>query len=84
LNLALGRITLLVAAITLGLSCDGSSTPTAPPEGLEDHTVRRGGAFHRSGLNDPEQNCVQCHGADLRGGDNGEPSCFLCHGEVWN
>ena len=26
-------------------------------------------------------NCAACHGADLRGGANGEPSCFLCHGQ---
>ena len=80
----LGSATLLVAAIVLGLSCGDSDSPTAPPMGIEDHTIRRGGAFHRAGLNDPEQNCVQCHGADLQGGDNGEPSCFLCHGAVWN
>ncbi|MCK5439673.1 MAG: hypothetical protein KAI97_07000 [Gemmatimonadetes bacterium] len=82
--MTLGRAMLSLVAILLGLSCGSSSSPTAPPAGLEDHTVRRGGAFHRPGLTAPAENCVQCHGADLRGGDNGEPSCFSCHGNIWD
>jgi mono/diheme cytochrome c family protein len=47
-----------------------------------DHTVNKGGAYHKPGLNDPMTNCVSCHGADLRGGTAGV-SCFKCHGQKW-
>ncbi len=60
-----------------------SSDSTAPEGGPAGHDVRISGVFHANGLNAPTQNCTQCHGADLRGGDNGEPSCFSCHGQVW-
>lgn len=60
-----------------------SSDSTAPNEGPAGHDVRISGVFHASGLDAPTQNCTQCHGADLRGGDNGEPSCFSCHDQVW-
>lgn len=73
---------LVMATITLALgSCSDSSTsPDNAPEG---HTVRVGGANHAPGLNNPLANCTQCHGADLRGGGDGQPSCFTCHGQKW-
>ena len=48
-----------------------------------DHTVSLEGADHMPGLDDPVANCRDCHGSELRGGENGEPSCFVCHGPVW-
>jgi hypothetical protein len=50
-----------------------------PPE---DHTISKDGAMHKSGLNQPVDNCVNCHGADLKGGTTGV-SCYECHGEKW-
>ena len=47
------------------------------------HTVIENGVAHAPGLNDPTQNCTECHGADLRGGSDDEPSCFACHGQQW-
>ncbi len=48
------------------------------------HTVSQDGALHAPGLQSPETNCTACHGSDLRGGTGGEPSCFSCHGAIWN
>jgi hypothetical protein len=43
------------------------------------HTVTLGGKSHRPNYCTPYQNCTSCHGQDLRGGTNGEPSCLKCH-----
>jgi hypothetical protein len=58
---------------------DGNGAGPAP----EGHTVSRDGVLHMTGLNDPLSNCTGCHGADLRGGAEGQPSCYRCHGEKW-
>ncbi len=47
------------------------------------HDQNLGGAMHASGYCSPLQNCSSCHGPDLRGGSNGEPSCYQCHGTLW-
>ena len=47
-----------------------------------DHTVSKDGVMHRSGLNDPTQNCTTCHGNDLTGG-TAQVSCYECHGQEW-
>ena len=46
-----------------------------------DHTIDLDGAYHKSGLKAPTTNCVECHGATLRGGAG--PSCYDCHGKKW-
>jgi hypothetical protein len=76
LILALGTALLLAA-------CSGSDT-TAPPNTPASHTVNKDGHWHAPGLNQPEGVCTQCHGADLRGGTAGQPSCYSCHGKKWN
>lgn len=48
----------------------------------EDHSVNKGGVMHKTGLTDPEANCVACHGADLRGSGN-VSSCYSCHNKNW-
>ena len=61
----------------------GCSNPSeSENEAPADHTVNQDGVRHKSGLNDPEVNCVACHGADLRGGQVGV-SCYQCHGKKW-
>jgi mono/diheme cytochrome c family protein len=35
------------------------------------------------GFNNPIQNCTACHGANLQGGADGQPSCTRCHGVKW-
>ena len=72
-----------IACLFITCSDDGPSGPGTPPAGAPNHTLRVGGAYHLEGHRDPETNCVLCHGADLRGGDQGEPSCFSCHGREW-
>ena len=61
------------ALVAAAVACGGDR-----PDG---HTVNKDGNFHRPGLTDPLTNCVDCHGADLRGGEG--PSCFTCHGVKW-
>ena len=76
------RTKLLLAAPVLvaALAAGGCKSPASntPPAG---HTVSKSGVFHKPGLTDPLANCVQCHGADLRGGSG--PSCCSCHGQKW-
>ena len=76
---------LLVAALALlPLGCDDDDDdPTGPSSAPASHTISRDGVRHLAGLNDPETNCTACHGVDLRGGDNGEPGCYSCHGQKW-
>lgn len=73
-------LTLLLALATAA-ACDDD--PTLPADAPEGHTLNIDGVAHRPGLNDPATNCASCHGADLRGGDDGEPGCFDCHGQKW-
>ncbi len=47
------------------------------------HNQSQDGHRHAAGLCTPTDTCVLCHGADLRGGLNGEPSCFSCHDQTW-
>jgi hypothetical protein len=47
------------------------------------HTVNLGGHMHAPNYCQPFANCTGCHGADLRGGTKGQPSCFTCHGDLW-
>jgi mono/diheme cytochrome c family protein len=71
----------LVAVLAFGMiactspASDNSSHPS-------DHTINKGGTYHKAGLNDPMTNCVSCHGSDLKGGTAGV-SCFSCHGQKW-
>jgi hypothetical protein len=55
-----------------------------PNCGMVAHTVNLGGHLHAPGYCTPLTNCVTCHGAQLLGGRNGEPSCTSCHGQNWN
>ena len=74
----------LVAVIALALlssSCGSSSM--GPGNAPATHTVNNGGVAHAPGFNQPLTNCTSCHGATLRGGQSGEPSCYKCHGQKW-
>jgi len=41
------------------------------------HTLSLAGVSHLEGHTDALVNCVECHGATLRGGSG--PSCYSCH-----
>lgn len=58
------------------------TTDKTTSETPSDHNVNEHGVMHKSGLRDPENNCVGCHGSDLRGGDSA-PSCYSCHNKKW-
>lgn len=73
-------VSLLVLAAPAACGDDDGAAPEDAPPG---HTVVQEGVAHRPGLRDPNQNCTGCHGADLRGGADGEPSCYSCHGQKW-
>jgi mono/diheme cytochrome c family protein len=79
---SLSRFLALVLFLGLApLACSDSSTvPADAPEG---HTVMKDGVAHAAGLSDPLQNCSSCHGANLGGGSQGQPSCTTCHGIKW-
>lgn len=76
------RIVLTILLCLVVAGC-GSDDTTIPEDAPENHTVVEDGVAHASGLKDPENNCVGCHGNDLGGGDDDEPSCFSCHGRKW-
>ncbi len=81
---ALQRIAILTfLMLAAATACGGDDDSTAPDNAPPGHTVVQDGVAHAPGLNNPTQECVACHGADLRGGANGEPSCFSCHGREW-
>jgi len=72
----------LCAALTVAsIACSDS---TAPADAPANHTVNMEGQWHAPGLQSPEGACTTCHGADLRGGMDGQPSCYSCHGKKWN
>ncbi len=64
------------------LQCHGALWNTCGQNAV--HDVNINGVMHAAGYCSPQQNCASCHGADLKGGANGEPSCFQCHGALWN
>jgi hypothetical protein len=71
---------ILIALIAIFLYC--CTSPESNTGQHSGHTVNKAGVYHMTGLDDPETNCVQCHGNDLRGGTSGV-SCYQCHGQVW-
>jgi cytochrome c553 len=81
-NIGAFGLVALVAVAPLGCDDDDDEF-TGPSNAPASHTISQDGVRHLPGLNDPAANCVACHGADLRGGNNGEPSCFTCHGQEW-
>lgn len=71
---------LVLLSIFLAVGCESDKVPSDAPEG---HTTMKDGVAHKPGLGNPATNCVACHGASLDGGEDGEPSCFSCHGRKW-
>lgn len=59
-------------------SCHGAKWDIA------DHTISQGGKLHKTGLYEPDSNCVECHGSDLKGDADGGPSCYSCHDDLWD
>ena len=48
------------------------------------HDLSLEGVTHPRGLRHGARYCQNCHGLQLAGGDGGEPSCYQCHGELWD
>jgi len=63
-------------------SCHGENWKL-PTCGSIVHTVNLGGQLHAPNYCTPLSSCTTCHGSQLQGGLNGEPSCTSCHGEKW-
>ena len=80
-NYAEGPVSILLFMFVLIASCEKEEGPSGynPPA---DHTISKDGYMHKSGLDNPLANCVDCHGADLKGGSVGV-SCYQCHGQKW-
>ena len=71
---------ILLASVATACAPDN---PTLPENAPPSHTVVKGGVAHMDGLYEPTQNCARCHGHQLTGGPDGEPSCYECHDRVW-
>ena len=80
-DLAAGKMSILILLFFLSISCEKEhgEKDYNPPS---DHTISKDGYMHRSGLKQPLDNCVNCHGSDLNGGSSGV-SCYECHGKEW-
>jgi len=79
----LGRLIFIMMLFLffLAASCsDDDEYPQYNPPA--DHTISKDGVMHKTGLEDPELNCANCHGADLSGGTS-QVSCYECHGVEW-
>ena len=62
------------------------SSCSLEPDGLRPiraHTVDFGGVAHAVPMLKGERYCQLCHGENLVGGSEGQPSCFQCHGKRW-
>ncbi|OGD22026.1 MAG: hypothetical protein A2W03_15685 [Candidatus Aminicenantes bacterium RBG_16_63_16] len=75
------KTAMLAAAAALGMAACSSPAGDSGNHPA-DHTVNKGGTYHKPGLENPLADCVACHGADLNGGTAGI-SCFRCHGQKW-
>jgi len=73
---------LLLALALPAIACS-EKDPTEAGGAPASHTVVENGVRHAPGLQQPQQNCTSCHGADLHGGAEA-PSCYSCHGARWN
>ena len=78
LRLASAAILVLLLMAT-SCSKEDNGSDYDPPA---DHTISKSGYLHKDGLNNPQTNCITCHGSDLKGGTSGV-SCFECHGTKW-
>ena len=77
--IAITSIALLMLVLIISCEKENDFSDYNPPA---DHAVSKDGFMHKSGLNQPLDNCVNCHGADLKGGTTGV-SCYECHGKKW-
>ena len=75
------KLPLIFLLLFLAFSCEkeNGNRDYNPPS---DHEISKDGFMHKSGLNQPLDNCVNCHGSDLKGGSAGV-SCYECHGKEW-
>lgn len=79
-NFATGKVSLVLLVFCFIIGCEKTVNPEYTPP--VDHTISKEGFMHKSGLEQPLTNCVNCHGSDLKGGTTGV-SCFECHGKQW-
>ena len=75
------RILFVFLIVVVISSCEKTNDipKYSPPS---DHTISKDGTMHKSGLDQPLNNCASCHGSDLEGGTTGV-SCYECHGKKW-
>jgi len=74
------RLTTLVA---LALSLASCSVEKPEKKNIRGHYLDYDGVAHAVPATKALRYCVQCHGSNLEGGTDGEPSCLRCHGENW-
>ena len=66
------RILNLIPGLMLIMSLCTCELPRDAPD---DHTIELGGVWHKPGLENPTENCVECH----RESRAGPISCLECH-----
>lgn len=71
------------AALLLLLLC-GCSPDDADSRNISGHFTSMKGVFHGEPKEFAERYCETCHGTNLTGGTELQPSCFQCHGRTWN
>jgi mono/diheme cytochrome c family protein len=79
-NHTIVKMLMMLLMVSLIIGCEKANDPKHNPP--SDHTISKDGFMHKSGLVQPLENCVSCHGTDLKGGTAGV-SCFECHGAKW-
>ena len=76
------RILFITIMSLIIFSCSNSTESKSKYDPPVDHTISKDGVKHKTGLTNPAENCVSCHGVDLRGSEVA-PSCYECHSKKW-
>jgi hypothetical protein len=71
----------LLCIFLLSFSCSDKSQPI---RNIRGHTQIIQGVSHGVPASRPLRYCKNCHGTNLAGGSNLEPSCYQCHGRNWS
>lgn len=77
---------ILISLVLISAYCNPSSVDAPKKSWSGLHSVKINGIWHGSHRRSPFGYCdeANCHGLALQGGNTGAPSCYHCHGDLWN